>query len=685
MKIKFFFLLITLVSFRIFAQNDTEFWFAFPSTDDQYAVGGTSTVAQDISLRICASAQTATVSVTFPAAPSYNSTFTVQANSIYTYQIVSPNSGSKSKFDFINPYPSETFPQNNGMHITSTTKITAYILYGFLGNANIFTLKGRHAIGKSFFLPFQTKFNPGGVNFSTSKAYASFSIVATTDNTIVQVTPTKDLIGHAANIPFNIMLNKGQTFTGFSPQSNITDCSNQPPGNQPVGTIIDATSPVALTIATDLALSMQCSVDMEGDQIIPVDQLGAEYIVFSIRTGGPNPYHDDYLVFVATANNTKIILSNGQTKTLNKGESWMYQWTGNIYLPQPVTMSIKADKPIYCYQAATVNNELTGALIPPLQNTGLNEISLNLSNVPLNNSNPIYRLFLFCPESAISGFTVTLFKGMTNQNFSNITFKSISGKPGYKGGVLEINMNNYTQFPDGNDVGLKVTNPNLFTLGLTSSSGSGSAVSAVFTDYIQPNVLKDTLVAGIDKNQIIVDTVIMSYKDTCFLDYTKPLDTFYIKSADIINTTIKLTWVFKQGQNTFEIISSLEAANIKSGYNLFIISILCNDGLKKGLHTNTFVAPFTLLLTQANDLIKEEQIKIYPNPFSIQTIFSMPTNDFYTLIITDIQGRQVKQFYGLRDKKIKISSEGMQTGLYFYTLTNQATGQLYNGKLIITK
>ena len=67
---------------------------------------------------------------------------------------------------------------------------------------------------------------------------ANFCVVAAFDNTTVTIKPTRALIGHAAGVPFSVLLNRGQ---GYYAQS--TD--NNPPGN--TGTIINSDRPVGLT------------------------------------------------------------------------------------------------------------------------------------------------------------------------------------------------------------------------------------------------------------------------------------------------------------------------------------------------------------------------------------------------------------------------------------------------------
>ena len=489
-KILIFFSFIFNVSL-IIAQTDTEFWYAFTSIDDQYGIVAGSPVSMNITLRIGTGAQPATVTVTFPGRPARNTTFNVAANSTYTYYIVNANPAlqpnNKAELDFFNPYPNEVYPQTNGMYVSSTAKVSAYVGYEHGGDDNIFMMKGKSAIGQDFYLPCQTSFNPGGSSFSASKAYASFSIVATQDNTTVTITPTKALIGHPAGTPFNVTLNKGQTFTGFSPQTNPSDPANQPAGDQPVGTHITSDKNIAVTIATDLALTATGGVDMEGDQIVPVSSLGKSFIVYNSSVDQGNiPGYDDYFTFVATADNTVINFGGTNSPNLMKGQPWVYKWA---HAANVSFKNVTSNQPVYCYQTGVIQGEVTSALIPSTEVGGSKSISFNLNNRPINGKEPTYRLYFECQTSTANGFSITLSNGATKKtyNSSNISFQPVNGKAGYEGGYLQFDMNTLPQFPSGQDVTFQVNNPNMFTLGVSSGTGNGSGVSAIFTDFVQQN------------------------------------------------------------------------------------------------------------------------------------------------------------------------------------------------------
>jgi gliding motility-associated-like protein len=480
----FFFLSI---GYQVHAQMDTQFWTSFTSTDYAYGTAGANDVAMNIKVRISAGPLPAIVKLTFPADPTRNTSFTVPANQTFTYPLVNSNEtaqpDNKTQFDFFNPLPGETFPQKNGLLIESSTKVSAYIDYQHGGNDEFFNLKGKSALGKDFFLPFQSKFNPGK-ELSGNNAYVSFSFVATEDNTEVQIIPTKNLIGRPAGVAYNVTLKKGETYTGFAPQANnYTD-----PGVQPTGTSVKVLSggDIAVTIATDLAASKQAAVDLEGDQIVPVSSLGKEYIIFNANVGFEEET-DDFYTFVATEDNTSVSISGGPSFVLQKGQSYQHvnnQNIGNSF--QNVTSS----NPVYLYHTTVINKEITSALVPSSSLGGSKQISVNLSNNAVNGRKPTFRFYVMAPDQAVSsGFNMSLKNGNTVQNFNNgnISFVPVSGKPGFQGGYFTVDMNNLGQFPEGQDLTMTFTNSNLFTLAATAVTNGGSSVYGYFTDFVINN------------------------------------------------------------------------------------------------------------------------------------------------------------------------------------------------------
>lgn len=77
-----------------------------------------------------------------------------------------------------------------------------------------------------------------------------------------------------------------------------------------------------------------------------------------------------------------------------------------------------------------------------------------------------------------------------------------------------------------------------------------------------------------------------------------------------------------------------------------------------------------------------EQLKIYPNPFSNNTIieFDNPNHEKYDLIIRDLAGKVVETMYCITNERIEITADKFSEGCYIIELRG---GKLYRGKLMV--
>lgn len=341
--------ILFLYAFSLKAQIDTEFWFAAPEVTLAHA-------DRPIYLRISTLNEAATVIISQPANPSFSPiTISISANSTRTVDLT----------DRIHLLEngSPDVVENKGLFIKSTSLVTAY--YEVLGtssgnvvNCDIFSLKGRNAIGKKFFTPFQNAWD----NIAGIDAWSSFDIVATENGTTVTITPTQDIVGHAAGIPFTIFLNKGQT---YSARATGTDKANHLSGS-----LITSDKPIAVTIKDD-SLFMNFNYDLAGDQIIPVDLVGQEYVV--IKASGS--LNIDRVFICATDNNTDVFINGNPVaaSTLQAGQTFTYQLNLSYEF-------IQASKPVYVFHVCGFSSELAGALLPPVGCTGSRHVGFTRPN-----------------------------------------------------------------------------------------------------------------------------------------------------------------------------------------------------------------------------------------------------------------------------------------------------------------
>lgn len=362
--------LLFIASSKSFGQIDSVFWFAAPWV----TVGHANNVP--VVLRISTFNAPTTVRVWQPAG-TYDSTFVVPPNSLNSHDLSSIINTLESK-------PANT-ALNYGLKIEADTLITVvYEVVTAVNNPETYSLKGQNGIGTEFICPFQTSWGNG--------AYAPLPksmicIVATEDNTTVWITPKTNIVGHPANVTFSIVLQKGQTYTA----ENTVQTTNIP-GNNLSGTIVVSDKPISVTVSDDSVRSSGGGCrDLAGDQIVPVDVLGTEYIV---NKGNMFAASNEGIYVVATENYTTVTFIDAlgtTTQLLNQGDTW------NRIMTQSVAY-VSSDKPIYVLQASGFGCEVGEALLPPINCAGSSQVSFTRTNAQT------FILNILCPTSAINNF-----------------------------------------------------------------------------------------------------------------------------------------------------------------------------------------------------------------------------------------------------------------------------------------
>ena len=318
------------------AQVDTEFWFVAPEVT---ATHGDSPVL----LRFATFDAPADVVVDMPANGNYG---------VYNLTIPANSAVSIDLTDSLSWYENQPFNEvlDKGLHITSTTSISAYYEVNMGNNPDIFALKGDNALGTSFHLPFQNFTNNG---FSTT---SGFDIVATEDNTVVTITPSQDLVGHPAGVPFDVVLPvAGSTYAARAVGSESFQHAT--------GTTVTSNRPVAVTLHDDSASGAMFGggcLDLMGDQLVPDDVLGTEYVAVHGYLGG-----HDRLQIVATTNNTSVSVDGAVVAVLQAGESHSHE------LNTPSAF-IESSAPVAVWQSTGFGCELGGAQLPSVKCTGSN-------------------------------------------------------------------------------------------------------------------------------------------------------------------------------------------------------------------------------------------------------------------------------------------------------------------------
>ncbi len=457
-KIKNILLIILLgINSSLFCQIDTVFWFAAPWV----TVGHSDN--KPVILRLSTFNNPTTIRVRQPAG-TFDTTFTVPANSLY----------SKSLSHVINQIentPANTV-LNRGLKITSNHPITA--IYNVLTqglNPETYSLKGQNGLGFEFVCPFQTNSNNSINPVPTPKS--QISIVASQNNTTIWITPRCNVVGHLAGISYSISLNIGQSYN----IENVTPFTSVA-GQNLGGTIIFSNKPISVSVTDDSVNGYAGCYDLMGDQIVPVEVLGNEYIV---NKGDmyANQFEGAYIV--ATENFTQIIINDGNITTtyLNKGDTYFYKTT-------QVLTHIQGDKPIYVIHASGFGCELGEAIIPPLNCAGSNQVSFTRT------SSEAFILNILCKTTSISNFRL-------NGNSTLVPASNFTVVPG-TGGVWSGFRKSFSlsEIPVG--ITCLLTNTNtidpLFAMGVIS----GGYASGTSYHYMSSFLRKVNSYAGADQN-----------------------------------------------------------------------------------------------------------------------------------------------------------------------------------------
>lgn len=342
------FIFCSLYSLFSFSQTDTEFWFAVPEVTSLHG-------DRPIFLRMATLDSPADITISIPA----NSNFTP-----INISIAANAQDSVNLTPFIDSLEIDNYNTvtHQGLHISSTSRISAYYevlgtnpTYGIV-NSDLFILKGKNALGTQFYTPFQNFWN----NQQGIEAWSTIDIVATENNTTVEITLTQYAYENIPpGTPITITLNRGETYSirVKEPYASLGLS----------GSYVEADKPIAVTIKDDSILQGG-AYDLAGDQLVPVELTGNQFVLFS-----PDEFSStNHAFIVATENGTKLYLNGSNTAfaTINEGQTFDRTITNNIEY-------IRTSAPVYVFQITGLNNELGGALLPAFgECTGSPKVSL---------------------------------------------------------------------------------------------------------------------------------------------------------------------------------------------------------------------------------------------------------------------------------------------------------------------
>ena len=356
------------------AQIDTAFWFAAPwVTPDHWW-------RDPIAFHFSTFNNPTTTIRLYQPAGTYDTTFTVGPNTLFTkyvtHLMLPPGP------DILESKPADAV-LTTGFKVESDFNIT--VVYDVITrapqfyNPETFSLKGQNGMGYEFVCPFQTSWNNqtlgGDLNGGgITQPYQQIQVVATEDNTVVHITPKCDIVGHPADITYQVVLPlAGNVYT----IQNVTQ-NTSVYGNNLAGTVVVSDKPVSVVVSDDSVNPSGgggCH-DLMGDQIVPTDVIGTDYI---INKGFLNAGSAEAFYVLATENFTTVNIDDGVTTTtviLNQGDTYPYI----INTAAQQLSYVSADKNVYLLHMSGYGCELGEALLPPLNCAGSDTVSFSRAN-----------------------------------------------------------------------------------------------------------------------------------------------------------------------------------------------------------------------------------------------------------------------------------------------------------------
>ena len=394
-KKKLLILLMCLYAITALRAQDTEFWFVAPQSGIRTENNGGFVFTNT------SKSNQATVKITYYKT-GYTETITI-----------GPGQGARRTIDHsFSTANVENMMINagnvvpGGIHIESTEKLIVYYVFDALYTKDIFTLKGKAALGTEFFVPqttdgFYINGDPGTGN-SYRHAFDQIDIVATEDNTTVTVTLTRDCVkeyntatsASTADIPAG-------TYTVTLPHKGdvikYLEKGHGTPGvfNTLGGTKIVSDKPIAVSSTEEVT-----NHDMVADQIVPVDKTGTLYPIvkaYSDSTLGSwgTQYSRDRVYIMATEDGTDVFvnLPDGSRQQigsgLQAGEAAVFNM-GELHKP-PYAVSVKTNKRAYCLQTTSQSYHPGGAVLPSIYSVAASKLSFYQFPAPLaNEKNAIF-------------------------------------------------------------------------------------------------------------------------------------------------------------------------------------------------------------------------------------------------------------------------------------------------------
>jgi len=292
---------------------------------------------------------------------------------------------------------------NKGIHITSLKPVAIYAHIYAKGVSGATLLLPVTTLGKDYFsMNYVQKSNAA----PNDPAYSAFIVIATEDNTTVQVTPASTLLdGHPNNVTFTLQMQKGEIYQALSATdltgSTITSVNSATGGCTKIAVFAGSTR---IEIGCN---PTYITSDNLFQQVYPTESWGKNYITVPLRSRN----YDVYRIFLGNPStvadpNVKL---NGTLVPLSSFTNGFYEFASQS------TNTITADQPIQVVQYSvtqsnTINCGVFNGDVGDPEMIFINPLEQTLDHVTLYSTGNylIERSFInvLMKTSAVSTFTL---------------------------------------------------------------------------------------------------------------------------------------------------------------------------------------------------------------------------------------------------------------------------------------
>lgn len=461
---------ILWTSTPLFAQLDTEFWFAVPEVCKHNGAHD-----RPISL-IISSANEAIVhvEVSIPANPEFTPIEEyIQPNSKVDIDLTPYIDLLENRpEDYSENHAAMDYNQvfNKGLYIKTSQEVSVsyFIKTGNFYNTEYYALKGHNALGEEFYIPGQNEVDNTNDGYKHPKPINKFDIVATEDNTMVMIYPRETGIMQQhtdkdLTHPFFVNLNKGETYCCVAVDNKAS--------HHLYGSYVKATNPIAITVTDDMLDYNWSGEDVTGDQIVPVNLLGTEFVAVK----GEMESDRERVYIVPTEDNTSIYINGSKNpdQTIDKGRIGVIpfsQYSGSS------AMSFTTDKPVVVWQLTGFGREFGAAILPQVQCTGSK--SFMYTRTDLSKGSNKLKINVTIEKSAIDNFEVKVNGTLKNDILKGSDFSPVPGKSNW---MFASKVISTSACPV--NATLTISNEANFHIGVFEGGSSGGCSYGFFTDF----------------------------------------------------------------------------------------------------------------------------------------------------------------------------------------------------------